>query len=82
MYAAQHLSYSITCAVPVLLPRADGGLDAERAERQKVKDEEAAKDKRNFEWLTEVRKAGYRKVGNLLLQISPMSQQGLCNVLM
>jgi len=30
--------------------RAAGGLEAERAERNKLKEEAAARDKRNFEW--------------------------------
>lgn len=44
-------------------PRAAGGLEAERAERQRCKEEVAAADRRNFEFMQELRRAGYRKVG-------------------
>jgi hypothetical protein len=42
--------------------RAVGGLEAERAERNKLKEEAAARDRRNFEWMQRLRAEGYRKV--------------------
>eukprot|EP00884_Botryococcus_braunii_P007995 jgi/Botrbrau1/17197/Bobra.126_1s0002.1 len=38
-----------------------GGLDEERAERQRFKDEETAKERRNFEYMQSVRREGFRK---------------------
>lgn len=43
--------------------RAEGGLEAERAMRQKLKEEEDAKNRRNHEFLTELRAKGWREVG-------------------
>lgn len=51
-----------------LLYRAQGGVEAERAERTRQKEEAAAKDRRNFEWLQQLRREGFRKV-------SPLSHQ-------
>eukprot|EP00878_Enallax_costatus_P037046 GHUV01041772.1.p1 GENE.GHUV01041772.1~~GHUV01041772.1.p1 ORF type:complete len:165 (-),score=28.57 GHUV01041772.1:169-663(-) len=42
--------------------RARGGLEAERAERARVKEEAANRDRKNFEWLQQLRKEGFRKV--------------------
>lgn len=42
--------------------RAQGGLEAERAMRQKLKEEEDAKNRRNHEFLTELRAKGFREV--------------------
>lgn len=42
--------------------RADGGVEAERTERARQKEEAAAKDRRNFEWLQQLRREGFRKV--------------------
>eukprot|EP00775_Hariotina_reticulata_P005377 gene5377-5612_t len=40
---------------------AAGGLEAERAERNKLKEEAAARERRNFEWMQRLRAEGYRK---------------------
>lgn len=42
--------------------RARGGLDAERAERARIKEEAGARDRRNFEWMQALRREGFRKV--------------------
>lgn len=42
--------------------RAEGGIEAERAERVRQKEEAAAEDRRNFEWLQQLRREGFRKV--------------------
>jgi hypothetical protein len=47
---------------PLLSCRAVGGMDAERAERTLIKEEAAAKDRRNFEWMQQLRHEGFRKV--------------------
>jgi hypothetical protein len=44
-----------------LLCRARGGLDAERTERARIKEEAAARDRRNFEWMQALRREGFRK---------------------
>lgn len=46
-----------------LICRQRGGLEEERAERQRFKDAEAATRQRNFEWLQELRRSGFQKVG-------------------
>jgi hypothetical protein len=46
----------------VLSCRAAGGMDAEWAERTLIKEEAAAKDRRNFEWMQQLRREGFRKV--------------------
>ncbi|GMH35986.1 hypothetical protein BSKO_03854 [Bryopsis sp. KO-2023] len=38
-----------------------GGVDAERQERDKIREEEMEKDKRNFEYLQKIREEGWRK---------------------
>jgi hypothetical protein len=47
---------------PLLSCRAAGGMDAERAEHTLIKEEAAAKDRRNFEWMQQLRREGFRKV--------------------
>jgi hypothetical protein len=42
--------------------RAVGGLEAERAERLRIKEEAAAADRRNFEFMQELRRSGFKKV--------------------
>lgn len=42
--------------------RAKGGVEAERTERARQKEAAAAKDRRNFEWLQQLRREGFRKV--------------------
>jgi hypothetical protein len=42
--------------------RVRGGLEEERAERQRHRDEETAKEQRNFEYMQAVRREGFRKV--------------------
>lgn len=42
--------------------RVKGGLEAERAERARIKEEAAARDRRNFEWMHNLRQQGFRKV--------------------
>jgi hypothetical protein len=42
--------------------RALGGMEAERAERTRIKEEAAARDRRNFEWMQQLRREGFRKV--------------------
>lgn len=42
--------------------RLKGGVEAERAERARIKEEAAARDQRNFEWMQNLRKQGFRKV--------------------
>lgn len=37
-------------------------MEEERAERQRVRDEEESQRRRNFEWLQELRRSGFRKV--------------------
>jgi hypothetical protein len=37
-------------------------MEAERAERTLIKEEAAAKDRRNFEWMQQLRREGFRKV--------------------
>lgn len=40
---------------------AKGGLEAEREERNRIRDEEAEKDRRNFEYMKKIREDGWRK---------------------
>jgi hypothetical protein len=40
-------------------------MDEERAERQRFRDEEEAARWRNYEWLQDLRRSGFRKVGHL-----------------
>ena len=42
--------------------RARGGIQEERAERQRVHDEAESQRRRNFEWMQEMRRSGFRKV--------------------
>jgi hypothetical protein len=39
-----------------------GGLDAERAARVQHMEDEAANNRRNFEYMQEIRRAGWKKV--------------------
>lgn len=38
-------------------------MDAERDERVRIKEEAAARDRRNFEWMQQLMREGFRKVG-------------------
>jgi hypothetical protein len=49
------------CHVPWF--RSSGGIEAEREERQKYKDEQAERDRRNHEFIANLRREGFRKVG-------------------
>lgn len=42
--------------------RARGGLEAEREERQRIKDEEDERNRKNFEFMQEMRRNGWREV--------------------
>lgn len=42
--------------------RAKGGLEAERAERATIKQEEEERDRKNFEFMQQIRREGWRKV--------------------
>lgn len=58
-------------------------MEEERAERQRVRDEEDAQRKKNFDWLQELRRAGFRKVqgrGAAPRSTCPRhgGQQGVC----
>jgi len=48
--------------------RVAGGFDAERVERARQKEVAAARDRRNFEWLQQLRREGFRKVSCRQLQ--------------
>jgi hypothetical protein len=39
-------------------------MEAERAERTLIKEEAAARDRRNFEWMQQLRREGFRKVSS------------------
>lgn len=70
---------SLTCACHPLLEyrccatwlhgpgccRSEGGLDAERTERKRIKEEKEEYDRRNFEAMLEIRRQGFRRVSSL-----------------
>ena len=49
-------------------------MEEERAERQRFRDAEEAGRRRNFEWMQELRRSGFRKVGHWQTDISVRKQ--------
>lgn len=60
---AKHSTCLPSALIWVQSCRSTGGLDAEREERRKIREEESSRNQANFEAMQEIRKAGWRKVG-------------------
>ncbi len=60
---------TILTSISLQTTRARGGVDEERAERQRCRDTEEAERRRNFEWLQELRRSGFRKVRGVAFRL-------------